>query len=222
MSSKRSYISTRPFHSYIFRYSTSISVVDFETVGTLTQVDGANALNCPQGRILRETGRKLYPGTNPGVTEYMVSVYDTVTGFNGFINPNSIAFTPQNTDRPYFIQNSDRAPPVFTTGDVLAEGNMDLSGAAQIVGNLTINGSLRLPNNCGVANMASGVSSGGFKRLNITSSSFNSNTSLVFLTNRNQVSAGSAYSAEPTGLNSFNIVSNNASDTSQINYMIIN
>ncbi len=142
---KRSYIAMRAYNNDIFSYTTRI-VNNFETVGTLGAVAGATALTCPQGRILTETGRKLYPGANPGITELMVGVFDYATGLSGFIDPNSAAFTPQNADRPYYFtspgSNSaepdpDRAPPVFTRGDVLAQGNLDLSGCHELVQNYT-------------------------------------------------------------------------------------
>jgi hypothetical protein len=149
---KRSYISMRAYNGDIFSYSTRV-VNDFETVGELGAVAGANAGNCPQGRILTESGRKLYPGANPGITQLMVSVFDYATGLSGFIDPNSAAFTPQNTDRPYYFTspgantaepNPDRAPPVFTRGDVLAQGNFDLSGSAHIYGDTLIGGDMDL------------------------------------------------------------------------------
>lgn len=256
---KRSYIAMRAYNNDIFSYTTSV-VNDFETVGTLGAVAGATAGNCPQGRILTETGRKLYPGANPGITQLMVGVFDYATGLSGFIDPNSSAFTPQNTDRPYYFTSPgansvdpdpDRAPPVFTRGDLLAQGNLDLSGAAHIYGaaridgiatmnsnaiiqgtttmnsNVQINGDLDLNGklllqNVGVANMASGVDDGTFRRLNVTTSAYNSNSSYVFLTNKSLNNPGSVYSAEPIGLNTFQIVSNSRTDASGIQWMVIN
>ena len=157
---KRSYIAMRAYNNDIFSYTTSI-VNDYQTVGVLGAVAGANAGNCPQGRILTETGRKLYPGANPGITQLMVGVFDYATGLNGFIDPNSSAFTPQNTDRPYYFTSPgantvdpdpDRAPPVFTRGDVLAQGNMDLSGAAHIYGAVEIDGVTTMKNNVIIGN----------------------------------------------------------------------
>lgn len=144
----------RAYHNDIFTYTTSI--VNDETVGTLSAVAGATAESCPQGRILTETGRKLYPGANPGITQYMVSVFDYATGLSGVIDPNSSAFTPQNTDRPYYFTSPgansvdpdpDRAPPVFTRGDLLAQGNLDLSGAAHIYGATRIDGATEMRSN---------------------------------------------------------------------------
>lgn len=73
--------------------------------GTLTAVSGATAANCPKGRVLRENGRKLYPSANPGVTTYLVGVFDDKTFLNGFIDPNSPLFVPFNTDKPVYLDN---------------------------------------------------------------------------------------------------------------------
>jgi hypothetical protein len=265
---KRSYISMRIYNNDFFSYTTRV-VNDFQTVGILGAVTGANAGNCPQGRILTETGRKLYPGANPGITHLMVGVFDYATGLGGFIDPNSSAFTPQNTDRPYYFTSPgantvdpdpDRAPPVFTRGDVLAQGNFDLSGSAhiygntlvggnmdlsgsaqiygavqiegvttmnsnvQINGNLDLNGNLLLQptQNVGIANMTSGTDDGSFRRLNVTTSAYNSNSSYVFLTLKGLNTPGSAYSAEPIGLNTFQIVSNSRFDQSIMQWLVVN
>jgi hypothetical protein len=122
---------------------------------------------------------------------------------------------------------------VFTRGDVLAQGNLDLSGAAHIYGaveinsNVQINGHLDLNGrlllqNVGTANMSAGIDDGSFRRLNITTLAYNSNASLVFLTNRSQTNASAIYSVEPVGLNTFQIVASNRNDGSAIQYMIIN
>ena len=266
---KRSYIAMRAYNNDIFSYTTRI-VNDFQTVGTLGVVAGATALTCPQGRILTETGRKLYPGANPGITELMVGVFDYATGLSGFIDPNSSAFTPQNTDRPYYFTSPgansvdpdpDRAPPVFTRGDVLAQGNFDLSGSAHIYGDALVGGDMDLSGaahiygaveidgavtmnsnahvvgdlevdgriilnagtnpNVGSVSMSGGVVSGSFKRVLVTTTAYDSNSSYVFLTLKGQNNVG-VYSAEPASLNAFNIVSNNTSDGSVVQYLIVN
>jgi hypothetical protein len=73
--------------------------------GTLTAVTGGTAANCPKGRVLRENGRKLYPSANPGITTYLVGVFDDKTFLNGFIDPNSPVFVPFNTDKPVYLDN---------------------------------------------------------------------------------------------------------------------
>lgn len=142
----RTYITTAAFHNDIFRYTTSVDPKTFQTSGTLTSlatVGTANASNCPANRILRENGRKLYPSgiivansatpgaPNPGVTTYMVGVYDTLTFLNGFIDPNSKIFAPYNTDKPEYVARGinpngntevDQGAPVYTLGSVIAGG----------------------------------------------------------------------------------------------------
>jgi hypothetical protein len=78
----------------------------------------------------------------------MVAVFDNFSGLNGFIDPNSTAFTPQNTDRPYYIATggsnsvdtrSDLAPPVYTNGNIFGSSNLDISGSAKIYNGITVN-----------------------------------------------------------------------------------
>ena len=143
--SRRSYIAIRPYNNDIFSYATSY--VNNINVGTFSPVLTATAANCLQGAILIETGKKMYAGVQPGVSTYMVSVFDYANSLTGFIDPNSTAFTPQNTDRPYDIaspgRNSvdpypDRAPPVFTRGNIFGNSNLDISGSAHIYGSLRV------------------------------------------------------------------------------------
>jgi hypothetical protein len=103
--SRRSYISTMAFNSDFFTYTTSVDPTNFVTTGTLTTVSGATAGNSPLGRVLRETGRKLIPGANPGITVYMVEVFDNTTFLRGYINPNSPVFAPFNSDKPAFMED---------------------------------------------------------------------------------------------------------------------
>jgi len=102
---------------------------NYVTQGTLSAVSGATAANCPKGRVLRENGRKLYPSANPGVTTYLVGVFDDKTFLNGFIDPNSPVFALYNTDKPVYMENgidpgpgglTDKGAPVFTNSSVEA------------------------------------------------------------------------------------------------------
>ena len=120
--SKRSYISTAAFNVDIFAYEKQMNSTTFKTEGHLvaaTLPSGAalTAALCPAGRILREAGRKLFPGTHPGLvatdtwnnaavgsnTSYtghmMVLVFDAVTGLKGYIDPNNEIFAVYNSDR---------------------------------------------------------------------------------------------------------------------------
>jgi hypothetical protein len=117
----------------------------------LTVLPTATAANCPSGRVLHETGKKLYPGANNGINDYMVSVYDPVSMLTGFINPNQPIFSLMNTDRANFLLDgpsgagtglsaSGRANALYTRGDVLAGDRLDLSGSALIYSTTTIVG----------------------------------------------------------------------------------
>ena len=144
------YIAIRAYNGDIFTYTPAF-VPPTTYTGSLGPVAGATATNCPQGRLLTETGRKLYQGVHPGVSTYMVSVYDAQNDLTGFIDPNSTAFVPQNTDRPYYIASpgsntvdptADRAPPVFTRGNIFGGSNLDISGSARFYSSLTVDNGL--------------------------------------------------------------------------------
>ena len=154
--SKRSYITTSAFNGVIYSYTTQVNPANNYTAeGKLTAIttlpSGAavTATNCPAGRILREAGRKLYPGANPGlavgdtysgavvgttVTNHMwVGVFDSVTGLRGFIDPNASQFAVYSTDRnPAFVDAAETAggtptrlgPSIYTAGNVTANGSV--------------------------------------------------------------------------------------------------
>jgi microcystin-dependent protein len=155
---RKSYIAHEAFHTDLYAYKTE--VVNFQTIGTLSAVVGATSSTCPRGRFLYETGRKLYPNANPGITSYMVSVFDPISMLTGFIDPNSKVFSPMNTDRPVGIQTvrnfsinptnqeSDQGPGVFTLSKSYFGSTVDISGAVlmaddvEIKGNLTVRGNV--------------------------------------------------------------------------------
>ena len=148
---RRSYLSTEAFNTAIFSYSTAL--VNNVYVGTLSVLSTATTGNCPSGRILHETGKKLFPGANPGINDYMVSVYDPISMLTGFINPNEPFFSLMNTDRANFLLDGPngagtglsapaRANALYTRGDVLAGGRLDISGNATIYGNEYISSSV--------------------------------------------------------------------------------
>jgi hypothetical protein len=148
--SKRSYITTAPFNSNrMFTYNTQFNSSNLKTEGRLVAVStlpsgaAVSATNCPAGRILREVGRKLYAGVNPGLAvgdtysgavvgttdtnKFWVLVYDAQTGLKGFIDPNAPIFTIYNSDKSVEIQdafeNAGGLPtrlgqPIFTAGNI--------------------------------------------------------------------------------------------------------
>ena len=116
---RRSYIATMTFNTVFYTYANN----------TLEPLPEMYEGYCPAGRILRENGKKLFPDTNPGVTQYYVGVYDAVSFFNGYIDPNDSHFAVYNTDKPVYVPNNydfgnsmpDLGPSVYTQGNVIAE-----------------------------------------------------------------------------------------------------
>jgi len=126
--SKRSYMSVAAFDTSFFTYTVAMNTTTYVNTGTLTTVSSATAANCPKGRVLRENGKKLFPDANPGITKFLVGVYDSITGFSGFIDPNGPVFTMYNSDKPTYLadtvgpdgRTAAKAPPVFTDGTIEA------------------------------------------------------------------------------------------------------
>jgi len=129
-SSLKSYVAALPFNTDIFKYTVTQNPSTFRVTGTLSAVPGATAGNCPVGRVLRENGKKLYPGANPGISTLMVGVFDNQSMLSGFIDPNSPKFAVYSTDRPAYLKDgvdpvgglTDQGPPVYTNGVVTADG----------------------------------------------------------------------------------------------------
>jgi hypothetical protein len=136
--SKRSYITSAVFQTAIFTYVEPVfdaygvivtpgSLLPFST--TSPSGAAATGTDCPAKRVLRETGKKLFPGIHSGVNTFMVSVYDTVKGWHGYIDPNGQLFAQYSTIMPNFFANgvdaatgapADAGAPVITNGLVNA------------------------------------------------------------------------------------------------------
>ena len=167
---RRSYLATEAYNGDFFSYAVTFS--NYVYTGALSAVTGATATNCPEGRILHETGKKLYPSANPGIGQYMVSVFDPVSMLTGFINPNNPTFSLMNTDRPAYIADSPsgtgtgivasaRANALYTRGDVLAGGRLDISGNALIYGNLGVTGNVIVTGNLSDVRSVNNIADGG-------------------------------------------------------------
>jgi hypothetical protein len=134
--SLKSYLATAPFHNNLFKYTTSMTA-SFQTQGDLSVLPSATAVNCPAGRVLRENGKKLFPGAHPVNTvngaavtfpssTMMVGVFDNQSGLSGFIDVNSPMFAVYNTDRPNHLKDAvdpvggltDQGVPVKTNGQI--------------------------------------------------------------------------------------------------------
>jgi len=133
--SAKSYISTQAYNGNFFTYSVRTGPSpQFKKTGSLLTVSGATSVNCPAGNILRENGKKLYPDAYPGVTDYMVGVFDILNNLSGFIDPNDPVFAPFNGDRPNYLKDSvnsltkNLGAPVLTQGSVMCSGDVVSSG----------------------------------------------------------------------------------------------
>jgi hypothetical protein len=116
---RRSYISTEPFAGHFLKYNEETSSLSVITT---------NAELCPPGRILKENGKKLYPDANPGINQYYVGVYDSVSFLKGFIDPNASVFSEFNANKPTYLEENkeneligpDAGAPVYTKGNISA------------------------------------------------------------------------------------------------------
>ncbi len=155
-SHRRSYITTGPFSSNIFSYTTSMNN-RFVTVGSLTAKSVPSGLNVA-GTILRENGRKLYPGANPGISTYMVGVYHETIG-SAFIDPNAHVFAVYSGSKPYFAADGvdpdtdevDWSAPVYTRGVVYAQGDITTGADLHVTGDADISGSVVVRGNTDVS-----------------------------------------------------------------------
>ena len=135
---RKAYIATEAFDSYFHSYTVTVNNKGVRT-GSLDTITNDSSV-CPKGRILRENGRKLYPGANPGVNYFYVGVFDSKTLLNGFIDPNEKVFQVFSENRPYQLDDceeesvcsegdQDYGPPVYTRGNIeTSDGNV-LAGA---------------------------------------------------------------------------------------------
>jgi hypothetical protein len=143
--SKKSYLTMSNYYNDIFSYETRTDVRG-KTTGSLSLLGSSLSNSCSQGHFLVENGKKLYPGGSyPGISTLMVGVHDAATGVKGFIDPNSYAFTNFSSERPAAsidpnplrvgvnpngsLIEDDQAPPVYTHGDILADGSAVIGGS---------------------------------------------------------------------------------------------
>ena len=146
--SKRTYIATSSFNNQLYKYTTTMTPPSYVTTGSLGAVTGATAAACPRGHLLRETGARLYPEANPGISTLMVGVYDASSGLKGYIDPNAPIFAVFNSDKPVeMVDGGDnntatahKGQPVYTTGDVIADGEVVAAGQVRSSGVTTLSG----------------------------------------------------------------------------------
>jgi hypothetical protein len=185
---RRAWISTVGFGNNFYDYTTSMNPTTFVTTGTLT-AKGLSA-SYPAGRVLRENGKKLYPGANPGnVYTLMVGVTDTTSFATGFIDPNSSVFALYNSDKASSAINGvdaggsglpDLAPPVYTAGNIettLGNVIVDTGNVSVLAGTVTSYGNITTTNG-NVSATTGTVNAFG----NITTSNGNLNATIGNLT----------------------------------------
>jgi hypothetical protein len=139
---RRSYFTTDNYGPFFFNYKTTLvngsyrGTYNGTYVGSLTPVTTDYTVT-PSGRILHETGKKLVPGANPGVSNYMVSVYDSVSLLKGYIDPNARVFQVYNESKPNFMPADANTivnafggayGPSLVTGGNILQITQDISG----------------------------------------------------------------------------------------------
>jgi hypothetical protein len=149
----RQYVAAVPFHNDLFSYTVTKNASTNVTTGVLAApIAGAYASTCPAGRLLRESGNKLYPGVHAGISTYMVGVIDSITFLAGYIDPNSPVFAVSNNSLPAFYANgvdpgpgglADEGQPVYTNGSIVAAGDATIGGNEAVSGTIAANGQIR-------------------------------------------------------------------------------
>lgn len=157
---RRSYTSVCSFGLALFNYSYGMNSQTLVEQGTLTPV-GTNA-DCPPGRVVYENGRKIVPvqgnfppilvtidGSTAPLSSYMVGVFDPQSGLNGFIDPNSVAFAINSTDKPAYLNNGEQNGPatnITNSGNPVVTSGSVLSIISEANGN-----EMPIPNYVGIA-----------------------------------------------------------------------
>lgn len=142
------YMTTTAFDKAFFSYTDGVG---------LSPVPGTNSTNCPAGRVLQVTRRKLHPGIHTGVKSIMTGVYDIVSQLSGFIDANSAIFSLYSPDLIGTNLGLDYAPrgdtqqngvehkgqSVYTLGDVVAGGQFYSMNTIDLGSDPIINADLR-------------------------------------------------------------------------------
>jgi len=238
---RRSYIAMADYTSDLFGYSLTFNPATFTNVGVLSNL-GIPATSTLQGSILSETGKKLYPVVNAGVSTLMVSVYDQTSKVTGFINPNSPIFAIFNTDKPPYMGQgvdpgtsglSNLGNSIYTHGSVIADGSLTIGTTAQVGGSISSGTVVIAPstytqhlfltpvgvgNAVGNASIGSNAMTSGTPSYAGVSTSACRTTSKVFLTN---ISGLNVIRVGAVNNGSFSTLSGN-SVTDVFNWLIIN
>jgi len=149
---RRSYIAMNSYTDDLFNYTLTFDNATFTNIGRLSTI-GVPATSTLQGSILSETGKKLYPSANSGVSTLMVSVFDQTSKVTGYINPNSPTFAIFTGDKPpYMGQGVDPGTSglnnlgnsIYTHGSVIADGFGTYAGLLSTGTSLTVGTTARI------------------------------------------------------------------------------
>lgn len=251
--SKINYITTSAFNNDLFVYTTSQNPTTFEVTGNLAHHPQATSGNCPFGRVLRETGRILYPGgAYPGVSTFMVAVYDQQSGLNGFIDPNSSNFAYYNVNKPIEVPDGrdpntgalDKGMSIYTGGNITVWGDGDIyvlgtGNIGTVSGNITSGGSMLANTGLTVNSGGVTITAGQFKAPASGGAAIVGNDTLsagtktvtttlvtanskIFLTYTSSSSPGILRVSAISAGVSFTVTSSNGSDASSFNWFIVN
>lgn len=147
--SRTQYISLEAFDQHIYTYTYNIRTKQ----GSLA-LTGVSAGNAAARVLLRDTGRRLRPGANPGVTTPMISVgfvgASDGLAYNGFIDPvlpDVFALYTEHglpTTNPVssdlYTSGVNTSGDITTTGVLTSTGGMEMSGGTTVSDGATITG----------------------------------------------------------------------------------
>lgn len=142
----RQYISLIPFNTNVYTYTVTFSVSQRQFVGELSLLDVTSG-NAAALVILRDTGQRLIPGANSGVTSRMISVgfigASDGLAYSGYIDPLIPGvFSLYTEDGPTTaepIESDQYTSGVNTSGIIKSIGSLDISGTTDLSGTTRIN-----------------------------------------------------------------------------------
>lgn len=175
--SLKTYMTTDPFFNNIRVYESRTNTTTLNKEGRLTTPGtaanittvalrnvstGANLVlaDCPAGRFLRETGKRLFPGIHPGLTmgdtyngavvgyhstqTTWVYVIDSVTGCSFYINPNDSVFSVYSYDKSFDIDSHLEDSGSVSGAPVLTLGNVRSLNPVYSLGSVTAGGTVTM------------------------------------------------------------------------------
>jgi len=170
----------------------------------------------------------------------MVGVFDSAPPYlNGFIDPNNSLFAVYSTNTPNFVTRgvdtvtgpdgttNDMGPPVYTSGTVTAEGDItSVAGNVVITATATVGkGKLNLPAtgaNAIVGTSAVLVATGGGSVVTVTTTAVTASSKIFLTYAAFGGTTGALRVSTITAGTSFIIISSSATDTSTVNWLIVN